>query len=187
MKEPGPFPGCPVRGCKPVKWRDNGDQVCCGCLRHSSVSLRAPLSERDGTLPLLTARRAMGQNHSTQARRLHTTTNSSHFTAHNSSAAFKLYIFLNSGIYAWSFFVFLIAKCRQKIYILHQQCALECLPGICGIHKCNHLTIQSNSFLKENLLQKHFFEKKKKKIMVRQTSCKKSVSNWGRQACKATQ
>ena len=53
MKEPGPFPGCPVRGCKPVKWRDNGDQVCSGCLRYSSVSLRAPLSEREGKLPLL--------------------------------------------------------------------------------------------------------------------------------------
>lgn len=52
MKEPGPFPGCPVRGCKPVKWRDNGDQVCCGCLRHFWVSLRAPLSEKEGTLPL---------------------------------------------------------------------------------------------------------------------------------------
>lgn len=25
--------------------------MCCGCLRHSSVSLRAPLSEREGTLP----------------------------------------------------------------------------------------------------------------------------------------
>lgn len=66
MKEPGLFPGCPVRGCKPVKWRDNGDQVCCGCLRHSSVSLRAPLSESEGTLPALTARRATVQRRSTQ-------------------------------------------------------------------------------------------------------------------------
>lgn len=107
MKEPGLFPGCPVRGCKPVKWRDNGDQVCCGCLRHSSVSLRAPLSEREGTLPPLTARRATVQRHSTQAHRQRTATNP-HTALATSNCLFCLRMKRMHDLIC-----LLIAKCRH--------------------------------------------------------------------------